>query len=189
MGKRRKHSEAKLAAIAAARKRRHPGKWPAANEHEDQLVAADNKPGPKPGSAPKTELQLLESATSTPSMPRKRKTPAVFSPVGRASQAGKQGGSYCCSQIEGSSSKQDLDLVSAVQSRMESIAEQLGPAEVRFVQAVVSCMGDAGGDVVKQLMGELAAEGERADEAEERAAELQAQILDYQFHSAQRYRR
>ena len=122
-------------------------------------------------------------------MPRKRKTPAVFSPVGRASQAGKQGGSYCCSQIEGSSSKQDLDLVSAVQSRMESIAEQLGPAEVRFVQAVVSCMGDAGGDVVKQLMGELAAEGERADEAEERAAELQAQILDYQFHSAQRYRR
>ena len=36
-------------------------------------------------------------------------------------------------------------------------------------------------------MGELAAEGERADEAEERAAELQAQILDYQFHSAQRY--
>ena len=72
---------------------------------------------------------------------------------------------------------------------MESIAEQLGPAEARFVQAVVSCMGDAGGDVVKQLMGELAAEGERADEAEERAAELQAQSLDYQFHSAQRYRR
>jgi hypothetical protein len=32
MGKRRKHSEAKLAAIAAARKRRHPGKRPAANK-------------------------------------------------------------------------------------------------------------------------------------------------------------
>jgi hypothetical protein len=80
--KRRKVSEAKLAAIAAARNARHPGKRHAANEYEDQPVAADNKPGPKPGSAPKTELQLLESATSTPSMLRKRKTPAVFSPVG-----------------------------------------------------------------------------------------------------------
>jgi hypothetical protein len=39
----------------------------------------------------------------------------------------------------------------------------MASGEARFVQAVVSCMGDAGGDVVKQLMGELAAEGERAD--------------------------
>jgi hypothetical protein len=37
------------------------------------------------------------------------------------------------------------------------------------------------------LMGVLARE--RADEAEERTAEFQAQIEDFRFHSAQRYRR
>ena len=90
--KRRKLNEAKLAAIAGARNARHPGKRPAANEHEDQPAAAANKPGPEPGSKPKTELELLGSATNTPSMPRKRKSPAGFSPFGRASRAGKQGG-------------------------------------------------------------------------------------------------
>jgi hypothetical protein len=184
--KRRKLSEAKLAAMAAATNARHPGKLPAANEHWDQPAAAAKKRGIKRGSTPKTELQLLESATSTPSMPRKRKSPAEFSPLGRASQAGKQGGSCSyCSQIEGSGSKQDI--VSAVQGRMESIADQLGPGDARLVQAIASCMGDSGGAVVQQLMGVLARE--RADEAEERTAEFQAQIEDFRFHSAQRYRR
>jgi hypothetical protein len=78
--------------MAGARNVRHPGKRPAANGHEDQPAAAANKPGPKPGSKPKTELELLGSATNTPSMPRKRKSPAGFSPFGRASRAGKQSG-------------------------------------------------------------------------------------------------
>jgi hypothetical protein len=50
-------------------------------------------------------------------------------------------------------------------------------------------MGNEGGDVVRRLMGELAAEGERADEAEARAAELERQIQEFQFQSAQRFRR
>jgi hypothetical protein len=52
-------------------------------------------------------------------------------------------------------------------------------------------MGDAGGAVVRQLMGELAAEGERADEAEERAAANAVPGADRRLpsHSAQRYRR
>jgi hypothetical protein len=70
--------------MAAATNARHPGKRPAANEHEDQPAAAANKPGPKPGSKPKTELELLGSPTNTPSMPRKRKTPGGFSPFRRA---------------------------------------------------------------------------------------------------------
>jgi hypothetical protein len=96
-------------------------------------------------------------------MPRKRKSLAEFSPFGRAPQAGKQGGSYC-SQIEGSGSRHDL--VSSVQGRFESIADQLGPADARFVQAIASCMGDAGGAVVQQLMADFAAASERAEEAE-----------------------
>ena len=86
--KRRKLSEAKLAAMAGARNARHPDKRPAANEHGDQPAAAANKPGPEPGSKPKTELELLGSATHTPSMPRKRKRPAGFSPFEPASKAG-----------------------------------------------------------------------------------------------------
>jgi hypothetical protein len=88
--KRRKLSEAKLAAMAGARNARHPGKRPAANEHEDQPAAAANKPGPEPGSKPKTELELLGSATNTPSMPRKRKSPAGFSPFVRAGISSRQ---------------------------------------------------------------------------------------------------
>ena len=67
----------------------------------------------------------------------------------------------------------------------------MGPAEARFVQAAVSCMGDAGGYAVKHLMSELAAEGERADEAEERAAANAVPGADRRLpiHSAQRYRR
>jgi hypothetical protein len=122
---------------------------------------------------------------------RKRKSPAGFSPFGRASQAGKQGGPDCRQkegkQIESSGSKQDV--VSAVQGRMESIADQLGPADARFVQAIASCMGDAGGAVVQQLMADLAAASERAEEAEARAAELAGQIQEFQFQSAQRFRR
>jgi hypothetical protein len=109
---------------------------------------AANKPGPKPGSKPKTELELLGSATNTPSMPRKRKSPAGLSPFGRASRAGKQGGPDYRQkpdgkQIESSGSKQDV-VVSAVRGRMDSIADQLGPADARFVQSIASCMGDAG---------------------------------------------
>jgi hypothetical protein len=37
-------------------------------------------------------------------------------------------------------------------------------------------MGDAGGAVVQQLMADLAAASERAEEAEARAAELEGQI-------------
>jgi hypothetical protein len=59
-------------------------------------------------------------------MPRKRKSPAGFSPFGRASHAGKQGAPDYRQkegkQIE-SSSKQDV--VSAVQGRTESIADSV----------------------------------------------------------------
>jgi hypothetical protein len=115
--------------------------------NDDQPAAAANKPGPKPGSKPKTELELLGSATNTPSMPRKRKSSAGLSLFGRESRAGKQGWPDYRQkegkQIESSGSKQDA--VSAVQGRMEFIADQLGPADARFVQAIASCMGDAGG--------------------------------------------
>jgi hypothetical protein len=52
-------------------------------------------------------------------------------------------------------------------------------------------MGDAGGAVVQQLMADLAAASERAEEAEAeaRAAELEGQIQESQFQSAQRFRR
>ena len=84
----------------------------------------------------------------------------------------------------------ELGVVSAVQDRMEFIADQLGPADARFVQAAIaSCMGDAGGAVVQQLMADLAAASERAEEAEARAAELEGQIQEFQFQSAQRFRR
>jgi hypothetical protein len=83
-------------------------------------------------------------------MPRKRKSPAGFSPFGRASRAGKQSGpdyrQQEGKQIESSGSKQDV--VSAVQGRMESIVDQLGLADARFAQAIASCMGDAGGAAV-----------------------------------------
>ena len=99
--------------MAAATNTRHPGKRPAANEHEDQPAAAANKRGLRPGSKPKTaELELLGSATNTPSMPRKRKSPVGLSPFGRASQAGKQSGPDYRQkegkQIESSGSKQDV---------------------------------------------------------------------------------
>jgi hypothetical protein len=71
---------------------------------------------------------------------------------------------------------------------MKSIAEQLGPADARFVEGIFCCMGNEGGDVVRHLMSELAAAGERADEAEVRAAELEGQIQEFQFQSAQRFR-
>jgi hypothetical protein len=90
-------------------------------------------------------------------------------------------------QIESSGSKQDV--VSAVQGRVEFIADQLGPADARFVQAIASCMGDAGGAVVQQLMADLAAASERAEETEVRAAELEGQIQEFQVQSAQRFRR
>ena len=50
-------------------------------------------------------------------------------------------------------------------------------------------MGSKGGDVVRHLMGEAAAASKQAEEAETREAELEAQIKDYQFHTAHRYRR
>jgi hypothetical protein len=127
-------------------------------------------------------------------MPRKRKSPAGFSNFGRASRAGKQGGPDYRQkegkQIESSGSKQDV--VCAVQGRMESIADQLGPADARFVQALASCMGDAaGGAVVQQLMAwlmaDLAAASERTEEAEAQAAELEGQIQEFQFQSAQHF--
>jgi hypothetical protein len=46
-------------------------------------------------------------------------------------------------------------------------------------------MGDAGGAVVQQLMADLAAASERAEEAEAQAAELEGQIQEFQFQSAQ----
>jgi hypothetical protein len=99
-------------------------------------------------------------------MPRKRKSSTGFPSFRRASRAGKQGWPDYRQkegkQIESSGSKQDV--VSAVQGRMEFIADQLGPADARFVQAIASCMGDAGGAVVQQLMADLAAASERAEE-------------------------
>jgi hypothetical protein len=72
---------------------------------------------------------------------------------------------------------------------MESIADQMGPADARFVQAIACCMGDAGGAVVQQLMADLAAASERAEEAEVRAAGLEGKIQEFQFQSAQRLHR
>jgi hypothetical protein len=140
-------------------------------------------PARSPGvSKPTTsKLELLGSATNTPSMPRKRKIPAEFSPFGcsgghlePASKA--RGPDYRQKegkQIERAAACSKQDVVSAlvsaaVQGRMESIADQLGPADTRFVQAIASCMGDAGGAVVQQMMADLAAASERAEEAERR---------------------
>jgi hypothetical protein len=106
-----------------------------------------------PGAIQKTELKLLGSATNTPSMPRKRKSSAGFSPFGRASRAGKQGGpdnrQKEGKQIESSSSKQHL--VSAVQDKMKSIAEHLDPADARFGEGIFCSMGNEGGDVVRHF--------------------------------------
>jgi hypothetical protein len=50
-------------------------------------------------------------------------------------------------------------------------------------------MDSKGGDVVRNLMDEVAAASEQAKEAETREAELEAQITDYQFRTVHCYRR
>jgi hypothetical protein len=88
---------------------------------------------------------------------------------GRQSQAGKKGGSY--KQIQSSQQQQQLS------TRLQAIASQLSTADVEFVGAAFTCIGTQGGDVVKHLMGELAAANTRADKAE-------AEAVDFQLRSA-----
>jgi hypothetical protein len=99
---------------------------------------------------------------------------------GRQSQAGKKGGSY--KQIQSSQQQQ-------LATRLQAIASQLSTADVEFVGAAFTCIGTQGGDVVKHLMGELAAANTRADKAEAEAVDFQAQITECQFQAAQRHNR
>ena len=100
---------------------------------------------------------------------------------GRQSQAGKKGGSY--KQIQSSQQQQQLS------TRLQAIASQLNPADAEFMGAAFTCIGTRGGDVVKHLMGELAAANTRADKAEAEAVDFQEQIMECQFQAAQRHNR
>ena len=136
---------------------------------------------------------MLESSKQT-LLPRDstRKQPSLYSPLGRASQAGKQGGSHYSHTNEGKqihSSSSNQEELATFQDRIKAIANQLSPADATFIEGVFSCMGSKGGHVVRHLMGEVAAASKQAEEAETREAELEAQIKDYQFHTALRYRR
>jgi hypothetical protein len=116
----------------------------------------------------KTELELLGSATDTPPMPRKRKSPAGFSSFGRASQAGKQGGPD--NRPKGGKQIEAKQQQQAAPSQRRSGQNEvdcgaIGSWRCKVVEEIFCCMGNEGGDVVRHLMSELAAEGERADEA------------------------
>ena len=78
---------------------------------------------------------------------------------GRQSRSGEKGGSY--KQIQSSQQQQ-------LATRLQAIASQLSTADAEFVGAAFTCIGTRGGDVVKHLMGELAAANTRADKAETR---------------------
>ena len=60
-------------------------------------------------------------------------------------------------------------------TRLQAIASQLSTADAElseFVGAAFTCIGTQGGDVVKHLMGELAAANTRADKAEAEAVDF-----------------
>jgi hypothetical protein len=124
--------------LAAASKARHtngPANSPAPSTEPSR---ASNRPKGS-GNTRGTELQLLESSKQT-LLPRDstRKQPSLYSPLGRASQAGKQGGShYTAIQTRASRStaavaiKRNLPLFRA-------IANQLSPADASFIEGVPS---------------------------------------------------
>jgi hypothetical protein len=133
----KKNSVAKLAALAAASKARHtngPENAPAPSTEPSRA----SKGRPKgSGNTRGTELQLLESLKQT-LLPRDstRKQPSLYSPLGRASQAGKQGGSHYSHTNEGKqihSSSSNQEELAILKGRIKAIANQLSPADASFI--------------------------------------------------------
>ena len=165
MPPKRKISSKQAEALANSRNNRHVAKAvPAVSEVEQQPTK--KKRGPQLGSTYRTEVNQLglgvgHCGTTALS---KRCTPIDSSKTlplqGRQSRSGEKGGSY--KQIQSSQQQQQLS------TRLQAIASQLNPGDAEFVGAAFTCIGTRGGDVVKHLMGELAAANTRADKAETR---------------------
>jgi hypothetical protein len=60
-------------------------------------------------------------------------------------------------QIHSSAGSSNQEELATFQGRINAIANQLNPADATFIRGVFSCMGSKGGDVVRYLMGEVAA--------------------------------
>ena len=185
MPKKRKNSAKQAEAFANNMKNRHVVKAaPVVAEVEQQPTK--KKRGPQLGSTYRTEVnQLGLGAGHCGTTALSKRCTSIDSsktlPLqGRQSQAGKKGGSY--KQIQSSQQQQ-------LATRLQAIASQLSTADVEFVGAAFTCIGTQGGDVVKHLMGELAAADTRADKAEAEAVDFQAQITECQFQAAQRHNR
>ena len=184
MPPKRKISSKQAEALANSRNNRHVAKAvPAVSEVDQQ---PKKKRGPQLGSTYRTEVnQLGLGAGHCGTTALSKRCTSIDSsktlPLqGRQSQAGKKGGSY--KQIQSSQQQQ-------LATRLQAIASQLSTADAEFVGAAFTCIGTQGGDVVKHLMGELAAANTRADKAEAEAVDFQAQITECQFQAAQRHNR
>ena len=185
MPKKRKNSAKQAEAFANNMKNRHAVKAaPVVAEVEQQPTKKTR--GPQLGSTYRTEVnQLGLGAGHCGTTALSKRCTSIGSsktlPLqGRQSQAGKKGGSY--KQIQSSQQQQ-------LATRLQAIASQLSTADAEFVGAAFTCIGTQGGDVVKHLMGELAAANTRADKAEAEAVDFQAQITECQFQAAQRHNR
>ena len=164
MPPKRKISSKQAEALANSRNNRHVAKAvPAVSEVEQQPTK--KKRGPQLGSTYRPEVNQLDLGVGhcgTTAL-SKRCTPIDSSKTlplqGRQSRSGEKGGSY--KQIQSSQQQQ-------LATRLQAIASQLSTADAEFVGAAFTCIGTQGGDVVKHLMGELAAANTRADKAETR---------------------
>jgi hypothetical protein len=165
MPPKRKISSKQAEALANSRNNRHVAKAvPAVSEVEQQPTK--KKRGPQLGSTYRPEVNQLDLGVGhcgTTAL-SKRCTPIDSSKTlplqGRQSRSGEKGGSY--KQIQSSQQQQQLS------TRLQAIASQLNSGDAEFVGAAFTCIGTRGGDVVKHLMGELAAANTRADKAETR---------------------
>ena len=173
MPKKRKNSAKQAEAFANNMKNRHVVKAaPVVAEVEQQPTK--KKRGPQLGSTYRTEVNQLGLGAGhcgTTALSKRCTSIDSFKTLplqGRQSQAGKKGGSY--KQIQSSQQQQ-------LATRLQAIASQLSTADAEFVGAAFTCIGTQGGDVVKHLMGELAAANTRADKAE-------AEAVDFQLRSA-----
>jgi hypothetical protein len=83
-----------------------------------------------------------------------RKQPSLYSPLGRSSRAGEQGGSHYSHTNEGkqihssSSSSSNQEELATFHGRIKAIANQLSPADASFIEGVFSCMDSKGGDML-----------------------------------------
>jgi hypothetical protein len=119
------------------------------------------------------------------------KQPSFYSLLGRWSQAGKKGGSHYSHTNEGKqihSSSSNQEELATFQGRIKAIANQLSPANASFIKDVFCCMSNKGGDVIRHLIGEVAAASEQAEETETREAELVNQRLSISDCASRRRR-